>query len=80
MRVRRTFWLIKHREPCIWGPFQGPRIVLFLLRVPCRLPCRQLIVKERIQVVLNFTLCLRDQTLRTLACNKDFMKKFHLKL
>jgi hypothetical protein len=38
-----------------------------LLRVPCRLPCRQLIVKERIQLVLNFTLCLRDWTLMTLA-------------
>jgi hypothetical protein len=28
-----------------------PRTVLFLLRVPCRLPCRQLIVRERIQLV-----------------------------
>jgi hypothetical protein len=39
------------------------------------LPCRQLIVNEKIQLVLNFTLCLRDQTLTTLACNRDFMTR-----
>jgi hypothetical protein len=49
-----------------------------LLRVPCRMPCRQLIVKERIQLVLNFTLCLIDGTLTTLACNRDFMKRSYL--
>jgi hypothetical protein len=61
-------------EPCIWGYLHGPRDFLLLLRVPYRLPCRQLIVYEP---VLCFTLCLRDQTLTILACNRDFMKKFH---
>jgi hypothetical protein len=51
----------------------GQRDFSLLLRVPCRLSCRQLIVKERIQLVLNFTLCWRDQTLMTLAYNRDFM-------
>jgi hypothetical protein len=73
-RVRRKFWHIKHWEPCIWGSFHGPRIFLFLLRVLCRLPYRWSEVKKRIQLVLNFTLCLRGQTLMTLACNRDFMK------
>jgi hypothetical protein len=79
-RVKWMLQSIKHWEPCIWGYLHRPRDFLLLLRVPCRLHCRQLIVKERIQLVFNFTLCLRDQTLTTLACNKDFMKKFHLKL
>jgi hypothetical protein len=44
---------------CIWGYLCGPRDFLLLLRVLCRLPCRQLIVKEKIQLALRFTLCLR---------------------
>jgi hypothetical protein len=79
-RDSRELWPLKHWEPCIWGFLQGPRDFSLLLRVPCWLPCRQLIVKERIQLVLNFILCWRDQTLMTLACNRDFMKRFHLKL
>jgi hypothetical protein len=46
----------------------GTRDFLLLLRIPYRLLCRQLIVKEKVQLVLGFTLCLRDQTLTTLAC------------
>jgi hypothetical protein len=75
MRVRRMFGPIKNWELYIWGSFHRPRIFPFLLRVPCRLPCRQLIVPERIQMVLNFTLCLTDLTLMTLACSRDFMAR-----
>jgi hypothetical protein len=74
-RVRRMLWPIKHWEPCIWGSLHKPRNFPILLRVPCRLPCRQLIVKEMIQLVFNFTLCLRDWTLTTLACSRDFMTR-----
>jgi hypothetical protein len=56
------------------GSLHRPGDFPLLLRVPCRLPCRQLIVKDRIQLVLNFTLGLRDWTLTTVACNRDFMK------
>jgi hypothetical protein len=79
-RVMRTLWPIKYREPCIWGSLHGLRDFLLLLRVPYRMPCRQLTVKEKIQLVLGFTLCLRDWTPTTLACNRDLMKIFHLKL
>jgi hypothetical protein len=79
-RVMRTLWPIKYWEPCMWGYLHGLRDFLLLLRVPYRLPCRQLIVKENIQLVLGFTLCFRDQTLTTLACNRGFVKIFYLKL
>jgi hypothetical protein len=42
-----------------WGSLHGPRIFQLFLRVPCRLPCRQLVVRERIQLVLNVTLFKR---------------------
>jgi hypothetical protein len=75
MRVRRRLWPIKHREPCIWGSLHEPRDFPILLRVPCRLPCRQLVVKERIQLDLNFTLYLRDHTLMILTCSRGFMTR-----
>jgi hypothetical protein len=39
-----------------WGSLHGLRDFLLLLRVPCRLSCRQLVIKERLQLLLNFTL------------------------
>jgi hypothetical protein len=74
-RVRRKLWNIKHREPRIWGSLHRPRDFPLLLRVPCRLPCRKLVVKEKTELVLNFILCLREPTLRTLACSRDFMTR-----
>jgi hypothetical protein len=79
-KVRRKLQPIKYWEPCIWGYFHRPRDFLLLLRVHYRLPCRQLVVKEKMQMVLGVSLCLRDWTLTTLACNRDFMKRFYLKL
>jgi hypothetical protein len=75
-RVRRTFWPIKYWEPCIWGYIHRLRDFLFFQRVLYRLPCRQLRDKK-IQLVLGFTLCLRDWTRTTLACNRGFMETFH---
>jgi hypothetical protein len=51
-----------------------------LTKSPLQAALQAAVVKERIQLVFNFTLGLRDQTLTTLACNRDFMKRFHLKL
>jgi hypothetical protein len=44
--MRRVLWHTKHREPCIWGYLHGPKIFLFLLRVPCGLPGRHLAGQE----------------------------------
>jgi hypothetical protein len=79
-RVMRMLWPIKYWEPCILGYLHRLRDFLLSLRAPYRLPYRQLIVKEKTQLVLGFTLCLRDWILPTLTCNKAFMKIFHLKL
>jgi hypothetical protein len=59
----------------IWRSLHGPRIFLFLLKVPCRLPCRQLTVKERIPLVLNVTLCSRPD-----PNNLGMEQRFHEKI
>jgi hypothetical protein len=66
-RIMRMLCAIKYWEPCIWSFFCWLRDFLLLLRVPYRLPSRQFTVKEKISLVLGFTLYLRDQTLKTLA-------------
>jgi hypothetical protein len=55
-RVRRKFWLSKHCEPCIRGSLHVKRFSPLAESV-LQAPCRQLIVRERIELVLNVTLC-----------------------
>jgi hypothetical protein len=71
-RVRRKFWLIKHCKPCIWGSLHVKRFSP-LAKSALQAPCRKLIVRERIELVLNVTLCSSRYTLTALACNREFM-------